>query len=367
MKSIFAPVFYLVLICGLVACSGNDTGSDEDSQEDLMEQRITHLENADKYGALPTYEGLEVYSEQFKSATDALNSDPNQQNLETAREQWKELAAALKKCELYDIGDVKDSYLHYRIHRWPTNIELLEDTLSGRATIDAVYADRLGSQIIGLGALEYLLFKDDLATTIELYDSEPRRLAYLWEITQLQHELVKKVVQRWKDYGPEFIVATQSRISGGQNQLTNSLLSFLEQTARLRLGNPAGESSGQAPDVSRLEAPFSDYSLEMIASGFEEWKRCFYGNFPESSNEYGFDDYLATLNAQDLVDRIETSIKACDAELVKTQSLNKELVENTQQVLALQERFNELASLIKADLASVTGATITVNDSDGDS
>lgn len=356
---------YLVASLFVFSCSA-DEPSDGGTGDRLIEQKLAQLKNADDFGAKPAHDDLIKLAGAFRTSVDTLVELVTKEHLLAAQSQWKQLAKAVKKSELYNIGGVKDSYFHYQLHRWPINADLLEDSLSGISKIDETYISQLGSQILGLGSVEYLLFQKGTDELMRLFYQDPRRLLYLREATQHLKNTIENLSSEWYAYSPTFRKATESRISGGQNQMINSLLSFVEQTERLRLGKPIGENSAQISDVLKLEAPYSDYSLELIKSGFEEWKYCFYGDFPNSQNNFGFDDYLVNLGARELLDRITGAVEDCDAELANIHSLNNVLLGEPSQVAKLQESFKMLAVLIKADMASTIGATITVNDSDGD-
>ena len=78
------------------------------------------------------------------------------------------------------------------------------------------------------------------------------------------------------------------------------------------------------------------------------------------------DDYLGALGNQDLVNRVQTAIEACDTALNELSSLNQDLNGQKAKVAAVKTAFSTLAVLLKTEVASFIGVTITVNDSDGD-
>ncbi len=170
----------------------------------------------------------------------------------------------------------------------------------------------------------------------------------------------------WVQYSSNFEHAIERKIGGGQNQIANSLVSYLEQMVKMSLGKALGENNGGKVDFRLLEAYKSDASLDFLKSGFSEWKSCFYGDFKNSRNNYGFDDYLIEMDNKKLAIRIENTIKDCELALANLKSLNQDLNTHPEKVSTLKKKFNELTVFIKTDLSSFIGATITVNDSDGD-
>ena len=340
--------------------------TDDNAEEKLIQQRILQMENMDTYGAKPLFQDFVDACKNLQERTANFAGDLTSENLAAVQNQWIVVGELFKKCELYDIGDVNGSFIQFRIHRWPAEAETLADTLNSSGLITLDYIGSLGSHIIGIGALEYLLFEQDNSMVLSQFQNDDRYLDYLIEATRYLALQAEEMQSIWNEYSPVFVAATQSRISGGQNQMTNALLAFLEETARNRLGKALGEDDGGVLNKDLLEAHRSNASLDFIKSGFVEWKTYFFGDFPNSPDNYGFDDYLMALGNEDLVPAINAAIADCDAALGQLTDLNSDLANNTAQVEQLKDSFRSLSVLIKADLASVLGVTITVNDSDGD-
>lgn len=360
-KRLYFLLSAMLLLVIFFACNKN-----EDSEEKLIEQRVLQLKNMNEYGAKPLFQSFSLACEALQNDIENFSQSITLENLTTIRNQWETVGKLFKKCELYNIGDVNDKLIRSRIHRWPINIELLEDSLASDGIISAEYISILGSHILGIGTIEYLLFQNDPEGTLASFQANPRRLDYLSETSKYLKVKADELESIWEGYSSEFVTATESRISGGQNQMTNALLAFLEETIKLRLGKALGENNGGTPDLTNLEAYISNASLDFIDSGFEEWKNYFSGNFPNSPDNYGFDDYLIALDQETLVSTINTAISDCDAAIDQLTDLNTDLINNTEKVEDLKAAFQALTVLIKTDMASVIGAIVTVNDTDGD-
>ncbi|MEM1323203.1 MAG: imelysin family protein [Bacteroidota bacterium] len=363
MKFSLYPFLLLASLLLVAACDSND----EISEEQLLEQRILQLENMDEFGAKPILQEFVDASTQLLANAEAFAQDISTANLSTLKAQWKATTIVFKKCELYDIGDISDNFIHFRIHRWPIKVEALIDTLGTNTPATASYVANLGSNIVGLGAIEYLLFGMEPAATLTAMQNDAKRLDYLVEATRYLKDQAVEMQGIWDNYSPRFVVATETRISGGQNQMTNAVLALLEESARLRLGKALGEDTGGTLNQELLEAFRSDASVDFLKSGFDEWKLYFYGDFANSTDNYGFDDYLLALNNDELLNRMNTAIEVCDDELNKLgNSLNQELASNTAQVTAVRDALRALAVLVRNEMAIFIGATITVNETDGD-
>ncbi|MEL6867750.1 MAG: imelysin family protein [Bacteroidota bacterium] len=347
----------LALIC-LFSC--------EDQEKKLDQLRSQQLHNISEFGALPLHQSFQTACAQLSQSVQTFAQAPNMEQLSLVQKQWQQAGELFKRCELYDIGEVNSQFIHFRLHRWPINEQRLEDTLQMNPAISTDRVANLGSALVGIAALEYLLFEQTPEQTLAQFQKEPKRLQYLQGCAAYLDQKATELQTIWKNYHPTFITALESRISGGQNQITNSLVAYLEETSKLRLGKALGEADGGLVDTSKLEAYRSDASLAFIKSGFAEWKHCYKGEFPNSTDIFGLDDYLVALGNQDLVNRVQTAIEACDAALNELSSLNQDINGQKAKVTAVKTAFSTLAVLLKTEVASFIGVTITVNDSDGD-
>ncbi|MEM9919950.1 MAG: imelysin family protein [Bacteroidota bacterium] len=350
----------LLLICvlSLLGC--------EMSEQQLFEQRSLQLKNLSDFGAVPLHDAFQKACKQFSEQVNAFAEDTSQDKLNEVQQQWKVVGQLFKRCELYDFGEVNSSFIHFRIHRWPTNERRLEDSLQTTTTLTAEGVSNMGSALLGLAALEHLLFEKDPTQSLLQFQENPRRLQFLVLSTEYLSIKAGELNEIWKNYSPTFTDALQSAISGGQNQLTNSLIAYLEETMKSRLGKALGESNGGLVDKTELEAHRSGASLDFLKSGFEEWKHCFNGDFEGNSDAYGFDDYLKAMGNQALADRIQIAIQECDQAMAELSVLQQDLENDTEKVANLKKAFHKLSVLTKNDLAGFIGVTVTANDSDGD-
>lgn len=362
----YLHLLFLFTLATLWLTTCDDDSGDGNNEAELMAQRITQLENLHTYGATAAFDNFAAACTELQIATEALVANVDAGNLATTQQRWQEAGEKFKKCELYDIASVAASFITFRIHLWPINAEDLVDTLASSVPVDATYISRLGSSVTGLGAIEFLLFEEDEMATLATLTADARRRDFLVETVRYLAQNAADMRDTWQANSSDFTQATQTRVSGGQNQMVNALLAFAEVTARTRLDKPLGEDNGGAISITRLEAHRSNASLAFIRSGFAEWKQYFYGNFPGSPEEYGFDDYLETLSNNSIEPLLQAAIGDCDNALAALDNLNDDLVNNTAQVEELRDSFQALATLIRNDLAMFIGSIITVNVTDGD-
>jgi predicted lipoprotein len=321
---------------------------------------------------LPTHAAFVDASDGLYRNAEAFSLNPSDETLEALRASWKTVTENWKRCEVYDFGNVSNFFLHTRIHRWPVEIDGLEENIRTEEIINEDFINSRGSSIIGLAALEYLLFKDDLATTLQGLTSDDARTAYLVAASKYLKAVAGELNLRWTEEGPAFTQRTTLSIDGGQNQLVNGLINQLEKTIRFRLRTPTGEQNGESPDPHLVETPYADFSISCIKAGFEEWKIAYRGGSPATSMIYGFDQYLTELGNTTINPNVEAAISVIDNHLVELEqsqsasSLGDLINDDVNEARQLTEEFQALLVLVRVDLSSAISVVLTITDVDGD-
>lgn len=360
--------FLLSFIIVLISCEKNEFTEDE---YQIQYHREAQLKNTYKNEIIPLSEAFVTTSEALKNAIVLFNQDVTPQNLENARAKWIDMLKVWKQLELYNLGAVEDSYIHFEINRWPTNTERIEALIAENEAIDETFIESVGSSSKGISALEYLLYtadnSQDIIKTFTTDTNHQRRLDYLVALTLNLVTKAKALQTIWIADETAFISSLENGISGSQSQLTNAMITLTEEVIISKLGNALGDNSGGTIDIEKLEAYKSKSSLPIIEAHLIALKRCYKGNFKEDSIKWGYDDYLKLIGSEDLDAIIEDAFKVCQEKIdaIPT-TLSETLLSNPQKVMDLQNAFTDLLVLLKVDLANTIGTTVTINDNDGD-
>lgn len=353
-----------VVFFGIASCE--DEGISED-QAQLQYNRRDQLNNLFTNGILPLHEAFATQTATLSEKAITLSQNVTVQNLTALQNEWKNTALLWKQCELYNMGDIEDSFIHTRIDTWATNDDNIEGFIAGSDPINIAFINSVGSSSKGIAALEYLLFNTDVSTTLTDFQNDSRRVDYAVALSEDLKNLGEEIKALWIGYGPNFINAVDSNLEGGQNQTINSMVTLVEEIIISKLGRALGDTNGGTLDEEEFEAFRSDISLQMIKTNLEEVQKTFTGNFKEGTRNIGFDDYIANLEGNDLRDRINASFEIVNAQLdTFNQGLNETLQSNPEKITALQNACNDLLIILRVDMASFIGSTITFNDNDGD-
>lgn len=362
--------FRILLVALVSLATGCGSGDDNSSAPtpDFSGERELQLNTLYDQGIESLHQDFVAACEELSTSLIALCNEPTTPALSLAREHWQEAILIWKRCELYDVGRINNSFIHFRIQRWPIDQDGLAETLSTSEIINANFVSSRGSSIIGLSAIEYLLFYNSKDATLQNISTDSNYNAYLWELGQYLYTEAQSLQASWTSYAGEFTGAVEHGLDGGQNMMANALIAYLEETFKLRVGDPFGENNGGTIMEEDLEAPFAEVSLPLIKSGFEEWTAVYRGEFANSSASYGFDDYLVELGYDELDIQIEEAIQQCESALqaLNGSSLREQLSSNPTAIENLQTKLRALLVLIKVDLSSNLSIVVTVNDTDGD-
>ncbi|MGH1435002.1 MAG: imelysin family protein [Lewinella sp.] len=357
--------FLLLSIASLLlsAC-----GNDDNSSPNYTSQRKMQLDNLYQNGVASAHTNFVIACEQLQQALETLSTTPDLTNLSTAKEQWLNTILKWKHCELYDVGRINNSHVHFRIQRWPIDPEGLAQVLTTEEVVDETFISSRGSSIIGLSTIEYLLFSQEENETLLALSTDDNYRAYINSLGQYLLTEASNLQIAWETYKTEFIAATGTGLDGGQNMIANALIAYLEETIKLRLGHALGQDNGGTTIYTELEAPYAKKSLELITESFAEWKLMYSGNYPNSTDNYGFEDFLLELEYDEIDANIQQAIQNVDSQLLALSAtpLRDLLDDNLASIEELQNRLQELLILIKVDFSSNLNIVVTVTDADGD-
>jgi predicted lipoprotein len=287
---------------------------------------------------------------QFQQQVQQFQKENTNGNLSNLQTQWIGLYSEWKKCELANFGITKDKNFMYDINFNEPRPKLIENVLIETQTIDKEYIKNLGSAAKGLPALGLLLFEKE-EILLEKQNNE-RILAYIGMLAQDLADQSQQLYDAWKgSYANDFI---KNEGNHAINTLANQLLALTDNLANKRIG----KLIKQVSDSSKLDT-FEKIlnQKKFIINNLEVIKETFNGQ--EGS---GFDDYLDFLNAkftnQSLSSKINQQIDAAQKAVQEADTEDK--------ALKAQEELKKVLILIKTDMFSALGISVSFTDADGD-
>ncbi|WP_062059420.1 imelysin family protein [Aquimarina longa] len=366
-----AHAICILLVAILITSLCTSCNDDSEGSSQLQVYKKDQLLNLYNNEIIPLSIALTKETEALVTVTKHFQAEATVLNLQAVQQQWKAMQVIWKQLELYDIGKIADSFISFEINRWPTDPLRIDSNIASTAALNLDYITSLGSSSKGISGIEYLIFYAEAGSTIldkfTIDEKAARRHDYLVALTQNLQSKSIALKHLWDTEKENFTTALENGIKGSQNQVINAMVTLIEETIISKLGKPLGDTNGGTVELQRLEAYYSGFSKEILQQHLVALHRCYTGDFTETSTKVGFDDILNHIGSKKLSSTLITQFSVCQKKLDAIQgTLKEEITTHPEKIIALKNSFRELLVLIKVDMATILGTTITFNDNDGD-
>ena len=304
------------------------------------------------------YDDLADKSHKFAVSAEDLNKTSTEERLESMRQSWKEALLAARRIQWLQSGPIADREYLAAFYYSKVLPFRMEEILNSSRPIDDAYVGQFGPNARGMFAIEYLLFRPGKPSA----PASARRNQYL---LVLAHDLESKAAQIAKDWAatgePE---AAAKFVAAGQQSvglLVNQISQFIEQTAEQRLNFVLALPPPISSQLDRIEGGRSHISQQSAVEALKGVQRLYRG-----SDGNGIEGYLKRLNAplaERLAKQFEATVNA--AETIGS-PLEQAAVDNRLALQRAYETTRALEILLKTDLTSALGVTLTFTSNDGD-
>ncbi len=363
-RNLFYPLILVLLFFG--ACNSS-TNSENKSSFD----RPAMLENYGNNIIIPAFEGLQATMDDLQTAAQDFQSEPTVEQLEALQTALKEARLAWQDVSPFQFGPSESVLLRASLNTYPSDTSKInENVSSGDYSLGSINS----RDAAGLPALGYLLHGvgDSNEEIVAMYTDDAdaeNRMVYLLDNISFIKDLVDTATNDWQASGGDYIRMFLSEDNAGTDvgsslgMLINSYVMHYERYLRDgKIGIPAGVRSAGTPRPVAVEAYYGEYSLELAKANLNQVERIFTG-----ASSRGLDDNLEALDAGDLSDEIQSEIDEAQSALEQlSDPLSQQIEENNDPVLTAFEELQQIITLLKADMTSVLGITITYQDNDGD-
>ena len=374
MKTRLCACFFVVALAALLASCDGGVGEEPPAREGF--DRATMLGHVSDALILPAYGALKEAVDALDAATVAFAEAPSASNLDGVQGRLKDVRLAWQEANLFQFGPAESVALRASLNTYPVDEDRVEaNVASGSYTLGAV-SNRAAA---GFPALDYLVHgigvteADVLAAYTDAADA-PSRLAYIQDNVALIKEAVDATVNAWAESGDDYAGTFLSERNAGTDvgsslgMLINAFVLHYERFIRDgKIGIPAGVRSAGVPRPQLTEAHYGGYSAELALANLQAAKRLFLGNAAAGADGSGLDDHLQALGAEALAAQVVTEFDEAIAALEALgDPLSEQITSNNEPVLAVFQEMQDVIVLLKADMTSVLGVTITYQDNDGD-
>ena len=332
--------------------SGGDGGNESDEYS-TREMLVAYIDEI----VLPNYQDLEALTTQFSGSDgtlgaycDAIGTADESSQHAAARRDWLAISDKVQASELHVIGPAFENggSLQFRLNSYMAG-PLSTCGVDGIAAQveDGINIDERSLNQRGIGALEYLLFNDNLdhscppqaAATAQWNTLDERtRASQRCQAAQLiagdMSAAAATLVDKWaptaQDYRAVFL--SEERVGESLQETTDAMF-YLEEGAKdAKLGNPLGIvvacSALTCPE--QIESPYSVTSLDNIIANVKAFRRIFISN-----DETGFDAHLTAEGFPEVAERF---INNLEASITYAESIEQSV---TEQVAAIATEAEE--------------------------
>jgi hypothetical protein len=372
-RSLSLAVVAALVVMTIAACDSTDS-SDPSGESEF--DRMELLENYGDAIILQAYETLEADVEALNASAQAFVDAPSEATLADVRNDLKAARMAWQNASLFQFGPAESLTLRSALNTYPTNEQQIDENIaSGDYTLGSV-ADRPAGGFPALGYLLHGVGATD-AEIIDAYASDANadgRSTYLLDNVAFIQQNVEQVVTEWSPSGGDYLGMFTSEANAGTDvgsslgMLINAYVKHYERYLRDgKIGIPAGVRSAGVPRPTSTEAAHGGYSLDLALANLQATKRLYLGETPSGQDGTGLDDNLEALGAGELDTEIVTAIdEAISALEALSDPLADQIDSNNDPVLTAFQEMQDIVVLLKADMTSVLGITITFQDNDGD-
>lgn len=286
----------------------------------------------------------------YNNSIATLVANPTASNLQTAKENWKNMRAVWEQCEGFLWGPVATSNFDPQTDTWPVNWVDLNTIINSTTPLTATYVSGLDDALKGYHPMEYLLWGKDGNKTIN--DFTNREFEYLSALSQNTlntiHDLANSYdltnpssyLYNMKNFGSNSVYSTKRE---AYEELVNGIIGICDEVANGKINDPF-----LAQDPSLEESPFSQNSTTDFINNIQSVENIYYGKYLTDGK--GINDFVAETNSL-LDNKIKQKIATAKAALTAISlPFGQAILVQHNQVQNAQTAINDLKEILDTEL-----------------
>lgn len=368
----YSFLFALLLGLGLLSCT-EESGKETEVKFD----RQAMLTNIGQNVIFPAYANFNQKANALELAVHDFTEAPDLASLSAAQEALKAAYRAWQKVYLYEFGPAEAVALRMSVNTFPTDFPAIENNITN-GSWNLNFVSSLNKK--GLPALDYLLFsgesQEEILAAFSTAEHAASRRQYLHDVADQLAGLATEVYNGWAPEGDNYLgtFSTSTGNSAGSplSLLVNQFNEGYEVIKNKQLGLPLGKKSmdGEAIPLA-VEAYYSGMSLELMQASLQSVENTFTGT-ANGEDGPGLDDHLNALYQAGVIQTdlsseiIQQLNKIKQAVAAIKDPLSEAVLTDASTANQAYDEIQRLVVLIKSDMPSALGVTITYYDNDGD-
>lgn len=317
-------------------------------------------------------------AEALRGGVEALCAGPSVTTLEAAQGRWSAAYDAWAFTAALALGPEMEHEV--AVDFWPARTDTIEGQIAAApAAVDDAYIDGLGASAKGLPALEYMLFGegdaggDPQAALAALGDpgAGAARCAYALALARDLEGRAAAIADAWSGEFADVLAQAgegSPRFADRKaaiDAIVNQSIDALASAVKVELDKPLGNETGAPPDPTLLRSRFRGG----MAGALEAELRGVWAVY------HGADEAAAATGVSTLVVALDPDLDArvreqygytVDAVLALPAPPGPALTDQRDAFQAARDEIDALRRLLKLDVASRLGVTLSLSDNDGD-
>ena len=346
MKNIYSIAFAAILLA-FAGCNDEEGGTsriDETMNTAIISDFAENI-------AVPQYDKLKEETEKLYAEVLALKETPDETNLASCQDTWREARQYWEQSESFLFGPVSTGNIDPRIDTWPVNFTDLDAQLASNNEFTEDYIDNLEDALKGFHPIEYLLFgKNGDKKAVELTE---REFEYLEGLSLNLKTLTNQLAETW-DPGDSDSYYNEFNTAGNGSSVYNTQLEALEELVNAMAGICDEVANGKISepflqqDPSQEESPFASNSITDFTNNIKGVQNVYLGKFETDGK--GLEDLVKKSNLS-LNNDIKLKISNAIGSLNNiTAPFGEAIISQPIQVQNAIDTINELKDVIEGDL-----------------
>jgi putative iron-regulated protein len=263
----------------LGACSGEDCCSNPTPETVDAAVISTFVDQV----VVPTYQDLATRLATLDAAARALQADPSEARLETAKNAWFAARAPWEESEAFLFGPVDSYGFDPALDSWPVNRTDLDAVLASGDALTPEYVRNLQETQKGFHTVEYLLFSEGGAKKASEFTA--RQFEYLTAITAEMKSISSSLSDAWTKgydgrppYRDTLATAGQSgntaypSTQAAAQEMVGGIINILDEVANGKIADPY-----DAKDPNLVESQFAYNSLSDFSNNLDSVRHAYRG------------------------------------------------------------------------------------------
>ena len=348
MKNLLPFFLLLTLALGFVACNDDDNNKP-------VEDYSTILTNTGENVILKTYESLATHAASLQAATQLLEANPSQANLDGARTAWIATRSPWEQSEGFLFGPVDQEGIDPSIDSWPVNVTDLNNVLASANALTVEFLAQQEGTLKGFHTIEFLLWGETGQKTVG--EITTREFEYLAAAAGALAADAQHLYDLWKPSGGNFIANVTNAGNGSQvyisqksalEEITNAMVIIADEVANGKINDPFSQQ-----DLTLEESRFSANSKADFANNIRSIRNIYTGVFDAFGNGEAISDIIHDKNAQaDAAVLTQIDLTIASIETIPG-TFSEAIFANPTAVAAAQQSVRDLQAILEEQILPI--------------